>query len=57
MNYKVTFTQNYTYEVTADSEDEAYNKAHKEFVREMCYPVANTLYDYLDIECEDEDED
>ena len=57
MNYKVTFTQLYTYKVEADNEDEAFNKAHKEFVSEMCYPVANTLYDYLDIECEDEDEE
>jgi hypothetical protein len=57
MNYKVTFTQNYTYEVDASNEDEALNKAYKDFVREMCYSLPNTLYDYWDIECEDEEDD
>ena len=31
MNYKVTFTQYYTYEVEADSEDEAFDKVRNEF--------------------------
>ena len=57
MKYTVRFEQYYTYEVEASSEDEAFDKAHKEFVSEMCYPVANTLYDSWDIECEDEDEE
>lgn len=57
MTYKVRFEQYHTYHVEANSEEEAFDKAHKEFVSDMCYPVANTWYDFWDVECEDEDED
>ena len=54
-SYTVTFTQYYTYKVEANDEDEALDNAHKEFVSEMRYPVTNTLYDSVDIECEEDD--
>ena len=56
-NYVVTFTQYYTYQVEANNEQEAENTAYGLFKQEMCYPVANTSYDELEIECLDEDED
>ena len=57
MNYKVIFEQYHSYYVEADSEEEAFNKAHDEFISDMQYPIANTRYDSYNIECEDEEED
>jgi hypothetical protein len=57
MKFRVTFEQYHTYEVEADSEETAFDKAHEEFTSDMRRPVANTWYDSVDIECEDEDED
>ena len=58
MTYKVTFVQYHTYTVDAKDDDEAENIAYKEFERDMYYPAANTWYDDVEIECEeDEDED
>lgn len=57
MDYKVTFVQYYTYNVYANDEEDAFNEAYKEFQREMYYPSANTWYDDVEIECEEEDED
>ena len=42
MNYKVIFEQYHSYYVEADSEEEAFNKAHDEFISDMQYPIANT---------------
>lgn len=55
-NYIVTFAQYYTYCVEAENEDEAENKAYKEFKSDMLIPVANTRYDDVEIECNEEDE-
>ena len=57
MTYEVTFVQYHTYTVDAEDEDKAFNEAYKEFQREMYYPAANTWYDNVDVECEEEDED
>lgn len=58
MKYTVVFEQRYLYEAEADSEDEAFDIAYKEFESEMRYSVASAWYDSVDIECnEDEDED
>lgn len=54
-NYTVTFTLYYTYEVEADNEDEAFDNAYEEFCSDMRYPVASTSYDFVDIECAEED--
>ncbi|MBQ2175325.1 MAG: hypothetical protein II453_09760 [Alphaproteobacteria bacterium] len=50
MKFEVTFTQYYTYEVEAESEDEAVDIAHMEFVSDMRSPVANTAYDDVEVE-------
>ena len=50
MKFEVTFTQYYTYEVEAESEDEAVSKAHRQFESDMRSPIANTAYDYVDVE-------
>lgn len=54
--YTVTFTQYHTYEVEAENEHEAENEAYKEFDSDMHYPVANTFYDYVEIECNEDDD-
>lgn len=50
MKYKVQFTQYYSYEVEAKDEDTAFEEAYKEFCSDMCYPVARTYYDEVEIE-------
>jgi hypothetical protein len=59
MNYTVTFVQYHTYEVDAMDEDEAFHNAYDEFQSDMRSSIANTFYDYFEVECnEDEcDED
>jgi len=52
--WNVTFTQYYTYNVDAETEDEAFAKAEKLFDKEVHYPVANTLYDEYDVICTDD---
>lgn len=57
---KVTFTCYYEYEVTVDpelyeedpeaAEDEAIEKAYKEFCAMRHYPVADTTYDEVEVE-------
>ena len=54
--YTVTFTQYYTYEVEAESEDIAENEAYEEFKSDMRCPVADTCYDEIEIRCNEEDE-
>ena len=59
----ITFCQYYTYEI--EISDEIYNNgdgdaavkiAEKEFISDMCSPIANTTYDDVEIEFEDEEE-
>ena len=57
MDYTVTFVKYYTYNVCADDEDEAFKKAYEEYIREMYYPAADTWYDDVKVECDEEDED
>ena len=57
MKYTVKFEQYHTYEVEADSKDEALDKAHDEFLSDMYYPAANTWYDAVDIDCDEDDEE
>lgn len=54
MRYTVRFEQHHTYEVEADSKDEAFNKAHDEFLSDMYYPTANTWYTSVDIDCDED---
>ena len=55
MNYTVTFIQYHTYDVEAESDSEAENKAYREFASDMRHPVAQTWYDEVEIECDEED--
>ena len=49
--YNVTYTQYYAYTVEAEDEDEAESLAYDMFKADMRYPVANTFYDEVEIEC------
>ncbi len=60
----VTFVQYHTYEV--EISDEIYNNgddreaikiAEKDFTSDMCSPIANTIWDDVEVEFEDEDGD
>lgn len=53
--YNVTYIQYYHYTVEADCEDEAESLAYDMFKSDMMYPVANTFYDDIEIECTDDD--
>lgn len=53
MLYTVTFTQYHTYDVDANSEDEAFRGAYNEFLYDMRTPIANTVYDDVEIICEE----
>lgn len=55
--YKVIFTQYYEYEVEAKNDNEAHDKAYEEFVSDMRYPVAHTIYDEVEVTCEDDNDD
>ena len=48
--YDVTFTQNHTYSVTADTEEDAVDLAERKFREDMLRPVAKTWYDEVDVE-------
>ena len=59
----VTFTQYHTYEF--EISDEIYNNeddweairiAEKDFISDMCSPIANTVWDDVEVEFEDEEE-
>jgi hypothetical protein len=43
--YEVGFIQSHCYEIEADSEEEAFDKAMEEFLDDMHRPIANTDYD------------
>ena len=55
MRYRVTFSQYSVYEVEAANENDAIDIAYKDFNAEMSYPVARTIYD--DVEAEELDDE
>ena len=55
--YNVTFVQNWSYTVEAESKDEAETLAYKEFQSEMRRSIANTCYDDYETQCLDGDDD
>ncbi len=57
MKYRVTFTQCYDYDIEAEDEDEAVSTAEREFRTDMLMPVARTVYDYVDVEEQEDSED
>ena len=57
MNYGVTFTRHSYFEVDAKSEEEAYDKAYKQFYHECHSPIGSAHYDEYEIECLDEEDD
>ncbi len=56
MKYYVNFIQYHEYEVEADSESEAEDKAYEEFASDMRRPIAQCWYDDVEIDCDKEDE-
>lgn len=52
--YTVTFTQYHAYEVDAEDEKDAENKAYREFRNDMYSPIANPFYDEVEIEWDEE---
>ena len=57
MVYNVTFTKYYEYEVEAETEREAEDEARRQFVSDMMRPVADTSYDEVEVESEDDEDD
>lgn len=57
MKYVVTFTKYYSYDIEAENCEEAKDKAYKEFASDMTKPSTNVVYDEVDIEEADEDDD
>ena len=55
--YRVTFTREYVYEVSAIDAEEAENIAYEKFRQRCLTPVANTSYDWVEIEELEEDYD
>lgn len=55
MRYRVAFSQYSVYEVEAANENDAIDIAYKDFKSEMSYPVAHTIYD--DVEAEELDDE
>jgi len=55
--YVVIFTQCHAYEVEADNYDMAFEKGYEEFDEDMHYPVANTMYDDVEVTCLDDDDE
>ena len=52
-----SFIQYHNYKVEADNESEAENKAYNQFANDMRRPVAQTWYDDVEIDCDEEDEE
>lgn len=52
--YEVGFIQSHCYEIEADSEEEAFDKAKDEFLDDMHRPIANADYDDYFIDVIDE---
>ena len=57
MNYTVTFVQYHTYNVEANSDSDAEDKAYREFRDDMRSSIANLHYDDVEIECDYDDEE
>lgn len=61
MKWRVTFTQNYEYEIETElmdffeARDEAFNKAYDEFNADMHRPIGNSTYDDYEVELLDND--
>ena len=53
-DYTVTFVREYVYWVNAEDEDSAVLMAHNKFREDCLRPVANTSYDYVEVECDEE---
>lgn len=49
MKYTVTFVKYYDYEIEANNENEAMDKAHEEYCNSMRSPIADTTYDDVEI--------
>lgn len=47
--YTVFFHQIYEYEVEAENEDEAVNIAEEDFATDMRSPIANTVWDEVEV--------
>jgi len=56
MLYTVTFTKYYEYEVEAKDEDKAIEIAERNFVHDMCGPIADTTYVDVDVDVFEESE-
>ncbi len=55
-NYRVTFMVDHVYEVEADSEEEAFDKAYREYHTMCTSSVAICDYDTYEVENLDEDD-
>lgn len=47
--FEIIFTQYYSYDIEAETEDEAVDEAEEMFDAEMRYPVARTHYDDIEV--------
>lgn len=54
--YTVMFAQWHTYEVEAENPEEAIDIAQEDFIQDMCRPIANTEYDEIIVEDENNKE-
>lgn len=57
MKYSVVITRYSYYTVEAEDEDEAEEEAIKEYVSDMCSPIADTSYDEVEVLGVEEDEE
>ena len=57
MKYSVVITKYSYYTVEAEDEDEAEEEAIKEYVSDMCSPIADTSYDEVEVLGVEEDEE
>ena len=56
-NYCVTFTCYYNYDVQAEDEDDAIDKAYRKYEACKRRPIADTCYDEVDVELTDDEDD
>ena len=55
--YRVVFTREYEYNIEANDADEALDIAYEKFRDRCLTPVANTSYDWVEVECLDEEDE
>jgi hypothetical protein len=55
--YRVVITREYEYNIEAKDADEALNIAHEKLRNRCLTSVANTLYDWEEVECLDEEDE